>query len=121
MSMFQNLNVVYVYVTDWEAAKKFYRETLEWRVAWSDDNVGWEEYGVDGQSHVAINRWTEEGKPPANTVTPVFTVSDPYKVTEDLRARGVKCDDVISIPNVVTYGTFHDPEGNRWQFAGGNM
>ena len=41
MSMFKDLNVVYVYVKDWEAAKKFYRETLEWPVAYSDDKIGW--------------------------------------------------------------------------------
>ena len=36
-----------------------------------------------------------------------------------LRAKGVKCDNVVSIPDVVTFGTFYDPEGNRFQFAGG--
>jgi len=39
------------------------------------------------------------------------------KVTEALRAKGVQCDDVVIIPNVVTYGTFFDPEGNCFQFA----
>ena len=30
---------------------------------------------------------------------------------------GVRCDDVVVIPNMVTYGTFYDPEGNSLQFA----
>jgi predicted enzyme related to lactoylglutathione lyase len=119
MSQFQNVNVVYYYVKDWERAKKFYRETLEWPVAYSDDQVGWEEYGVEGQTHVAINRW-EEGEPPvgAGGGTCTFSVEDVFKTTEALRAKGVKCKDPLVIPGVVAYGTFFDPEGNRLQFAG---
>ena len=123
MSLFQNVNVVSVNVVDWEGAKKFYRETLEWPVAYSDDQVGWEEYGKDSETHFAINRWDgPEAAPPKNGgATPVFSVQDAYKVTEALRARGVKCDDVVAIPGVVVYGTFYDPEGNRFQIASSAM
>jgi predicted enzyme related to lactoylglutathione lyase len=122
MSLFLNVNVVSVYVTDWEAAKKFYRQTLEWPVAFGDDQIGWEEYGRDNETHIAINRWDNAGAPPAKGgTTPVFTVDDAYKVTEVLRARGVKCEDVVAIPGVVTYGTFYDHEGNRFQFANSAM
>jgi predicted enzyme related to lactoylglutathione lyase len=54
-------------------------------------------------------------------VTPVLSVDDAYKAAEALRAKGVRCDDVVSISNVVTYGTFYDPEGNRFQFASSAM
>jgi predicted enzyme related to lactoylglutathione lyase len=118
MSLFKNVNVVYCYVKDWEAAKKFYRGTLEWPVAWSDDGVGWEEYGVDGATHVAINRWDSQDPMPLAAATVVLNVEDAFKATDTLRARGVKCDDVVRITNVVTYGTFYDPEGNRFQFTG---
>jgi predicted enzyme related to lactoylglutathione lyase len=122
MSLFQNVNVVSVYVSDWEMAKKFYRETLNWPVAYGSDQVGWEEYGRDHETHIAINRWDGPDEPPAKGGTiPVFSVEDAYKVTEALRARGVKCEDVVAIPNVVTYGTFYDPEGNRFQFASSAM
>lgn len=122
MSQFKNVNVVSVNVADWEGAKKFYRQTLEWPVAYSDDNVGWEEYGKDHETHIAINRWDGPEAPPAKGgATPVFSVEDANKVTEALRAKGVKCDDVVSIPGVVTYGTFYDPEGNCFQFASSAM
>lgn len=122
MSLFVNLNVVSVYVTDWEGAKKFYRETLEWPVAYSDDQVGWEEYGKDNEAHIAINRWDgPEAQPPKGGATPVFSVEDAFKATQALRAKGVRCDDVVAIPGVVTYGTFYDPEGNRFQFASSAM
>ena len=120
MSLFKNVNVVSVYVKDWQAAKKFYREVLEWPVAWSDDQVGWEEYGVEGATHVAINHWTEaEPLPGAGGTTCVLGVEDVRKTDAALRAKGVKCEDVVEIPGVVTYGTFYDPEGNRFQFVGG--
>lgn len=119
MSLFKNVYVVYVYVKDWEAAKKFYRETLEWPVAYSDDQIGWEEYGVDNTTHVAINIWDQPEPMPLSAATIVLTVDDVYQADAELRARGVKCDEVVQIPHVVTYGTFYDPDGNRFQFAGG--
>lgn len=117
MSLFKDVNVVYAYVRNWEAAKKFYRETLEWPVAYSSDEVGWEEYGVDGATHVAINVWNETDPMPQNGITVVLSVEDAYRTTEALCQRGVKCDEVVHIPGVVTYGTFYDLEGNRFQFA----
>jgi len=118
MSQFKGVNVVYYYVTQWDAAKAFYDEILGWPIAWSDDEIGWREYGKDDEAHFAINRWTE-GEPPskAGGAVATLTVEDAHKTTEWLKSKGVRCDDVVSIPGVVTYGTFYDPEGNRIQFA----
>ena len=49
--------------------------------------------------------------------TPVFAVDDAHAAIGALRARGVKCDDVVVIPGMVHYGTFYDPEGNSLQVA----
>ena len=121
MSMFKDFNVTYVYVTDWEKAKKFYREVLEWPVFWSNDEVGWEEYGLENEAHLAINLWRGADAPQKGGAIPVLTVDDPYHVTEALKAKGVKVSEVVHIPGVVTYGAFFDPEGNQIQFAGGQM
>jgi len=118
MSDFKNVNVVYFYVTDWEAAKKFYREVLGWPVAFSDDGIGWEEYGSEGATHVAINRWDDAAPPPRGSgTTCTLLVKDCFATTEKLRANGIKCDDVVVIPGAVTFGTFYDLEGNRIQFV----
>lgn len=119
MSLFKEVNVVYFYVTEWEAAKKFYREVLDWPVIHSDDDMGLEEYGVEGGTHVAIRRWDDTNRPaPENDIpTVALRVMDAYRATRILCSRGVHCDDVVSIPGVVTYGTFYDPEGNRIQFT----
>ncbi len=119
MSAFKTLNVVSYNVRDWERAKQFYTDVLDWPVAYADDTVGWMEWGKDNETHLSINRWTSADPMPMDGgATVVFLVDDPYAVTKDLRARGVRCDDVFSIPGVVTYGTFYDPEGNRLQFVG---
>lgn len=48
----------------------------------------------------------------------IFEVDNAYAAVEQLRKRGVKCDDVVAIPEMVTYATFYDPDGNRLQVAG---
>jgi predicted enzyme related to lactoylglutathione lyase len=119
MSMFKNINVAYVYVRDWEGAKRFYGETLEWPTLYGDDTIGWFEYGVENGTHFAISRWEDADKEPSRGLgtTVVFTVDDARDATRLLRAKGVRCDDPIEIPGVVIYGTFYDPEGNRLQMA----
>jgi predicted enzyme related to lactoylglutathione lyase len=120
MSQFNNVNVVYVYVQNWEAAKKFYRATLEWPVAWSDDGIGWEEYGIEGAAHVAISRWGDATKPSVGDGPVCVLGVDSCSATKKtLEAKGVRCGEIEAIPNVVTFGTFYDPEGNRFQFVGG--
>jgi predicted enzyme related to lactoylglutathione lyase len=119
MSLFKNISVVSLHVKDWEGAKKFYRELLGWPILYSNDEMGWEEYGEGTSGHVAISRWDDPAtmpKPSKSTVL-VLTVEDVFKTTDELRARGVKCEDAKVIPGVVAYGTFYDPEGNCIQFA----
>ena len=119
MSHFLNVNVVSQQVTDWEAAKKWYREVLEWPVAFSSDEAGWEEYGYENQPHVSISR-TDPGSdapPGVGGTTLVFGVKDAHAVTAALKKKDVKCDEVVTIPGMVTYGTCYDPFGNRLQFV----
>ena len=119
MSLFKNVNVVSLDVVDWEKAKQFYRDLLGWPVAFSDDNAGWEEYGADGEAHVSITLWRDPKTlpPKRGGTTLVLSVEDAHAVTAALRARGIKCDDVMDIPGMVSYGAFYDPEGNMIQFA----
>ena len=118
MSQFKNVNVVQYNVLNFEAAKKFYRETLEWPVAFESDEAGWFELGNPNETHVAVNRWdTAWGPAPTNGAIAVLTVDDAHATSAALKAKGIKVDDVVAIPGMVTYGTFYDPEGNKIQFA----
>jgi predicted enzyme related to lactoylglutathione lyase len=120
MSLFKSVNVVYVYVRNWEAAKDFYSKILEWPLAYAEETVGWAEWGNENETHFAVNRWNEETEPPKAGGTIVLTVENVFQTTSALQAMGVHCDEPVVIPNVVAYGTFYDPEGNRVQFAGGS-
>jgi len=119
MSLFKNVQVVSLAVRDWEQAKTFYGEILGWPVAFASDEFGWIEYGRENETHVSISRWDGPEPFPAGqgSTTLVLTVEDAYEATRQLRAKGVRCDDAVTIPGMVSYGTFYDPEGNRIQFA----
>jgi len=120
--LLKHLDVVSYTVSDWQRAKKFYGETLGLPVAaFISDEVGWMEFGEKDHTHLAIGLWEGPGSMPArgnNGATAVFSVDDAYQAIEELRRRGVKCDDVIAIPEMVTYANFYDPDGNRLQIAG---
>ena len=88
-------------------------------------NVLWETLGLlefceQDETHLTISLWRgpKPVPPREGGATVVFSVDDAYKAVKELRKRGVKCDDVEAIPNVVTFASFYDPEGNRLQVAG---
>lgn len=116
---FRDINVVSVNVTDWARARKFYHETLGLPIAAEIEGVGWLEFGLPNQTHLALNHWTDTPTIPANTgnATIVFGVDDARAVIAKLREKGVKCEEVVEIPGMVIYGTFYDPDGNRLQVA----
>ena len=108
-------------VSDWQRAKKFYSETLALPVAaFITDEVGWMEFGEKDGTHLAIQSWPGPGPVPTGDsgATAVFEVQDAYAAIRALREQGVRCDDVIAIPQMVTYANFYDPDGNRLQVAG---
>ena len=117
----KKLGVVSYTVSDWQKAKKFYSETLGLPVAaFITDEVGWMEFGEKESVHLAIMLWNRPGpmpKGPGGGIA-VFEVDDAYAAVAELRKKGVKCDDVIAVPNMVTYADFYDPDGNRLQVAG---
>ncbi len=121
MSLFKKLGYISYDVTDWQRSKKFYGETLGLPVAaFINDEVGWMEFGDKEGTHLAISQWRGPGPMPSREGggMAIFDVDDAYQTVADLRKRGVKCDDVIAVPEMVTYATFYDPDGNRLQVAG---
>jgi catechol 2,3-dioxygenase-like lactoylglutathione lyase family enzyme len=119
MTMFKRIAVVSYDVSDWERAKRFYDDVLGWPVAWSSDEFGWREYGADDTTHISINklRGSEPKRSQGGGALVVFSVDNANQVTAALRAKGVKCDDPVTVPGVVKYGAFYDPDGNKLQFA----
>lgn len=103
------------------AAKKFYSEMLGLPVAaFISDDVGWMEFGEKDNTHLAISLWRGPEPLPKGDggAVAIFSVEDAYAVIEELRRRGVRCEDVVAIQEMVTYANFYDPDGNRLQVAG---
>ncbi len=119
--MFKKVDFVSYMVSDWQRAKKFYAETLGLPVAaFISDEVGWMEFGEKDATHLAINLWQGAGPlPPAGRGgIVIFSVPDAYAAVAELRKRGVKCEDVVANPEMVTYADFYDPDGNLLEVAG---
>lgn len=118
---FEKLGFISINVTDWQKAKKFYGETLGLPLVMDlGTEAGWMEFGEKDGTHLAINLWRgPDPLPPSNgSAVAIFSVMDAYETVKELRKRGVRCDDVIAIPQMVTYASFYDPEGNILQIAG---
>jgi predicted enzyme related to lactoylglutathione lyase len=119
--IFKSFGYVSYDITDWQRAKKFYGETLGLPVAaFMNDEVGWMEFGEKDGTHLAISQWRgpEPFPPRGGGAIAIFGVDDAYATVKELRKRGVKCDDVIAVPDMVTFASFYDPDGNVLQVAG---
>lgn len=119
--LFKKFDLVSYFVSDWQKSKKFYSETLGLPVAnFLTDEVGWMEFGPKDSTRLAINLWRGPEPFPKHQGggIVIFVVPDAYAAVEELRKRGVKCEDVIAVPQMVTYASFYDPDGNVLQVAG---
>ncbi len=120
MAILNTIGAVRYNVTHWDQVKKFWVETIGLPVVWASDEMGWAEFGPENGCHIAIQR-AGANDPAANGsrgVVGIFYVNDASKTVEELRARGVKCDDVQVVPGTVAFSNFYDPEGNVIGIAG---
>ena len=103
---------------DLAAARKFYEDTLGFGPpAYDLPDLGWVEYASElGGGNVALTtgEW-ENGSGQRTTV--VLNTEDTAKTCALLRARGVECEDPVTVPGYVVYCVFRDPFGNRLQMC----
>ncbi len=78
------------------------------------------EFGEKESAHLAISLWQspEPFLALGRGAVAIFKVPDAYTAVAEMRKRGVKCDDVMGIPGMVTFASFYDPVGNELQVAG---
>ena len=117
MSLLKGLNTVSVPVINWAKAKAFYHDTLGLAILFDIEEVGWCEFGEAGHTTLAINLWRDATPPVRGGTIPVFNVDDCLQAVAELRKRGVKVADPVTIPGMVIYADVHDPEGNLLQIA----
>ena len=105
-----------VFVRDFDAAVKFYQETLGLGVLFSDGGMGWAEFDT-GDAHLCLQR-TDRGDPEADGLVGRFVgvslqVDDIAATYDELTGAGVAFE---APPETQTWGGvlahFRDPEGN---------
>ncbi|MBA3867654.1 MAG: VOC family protein [Anaerolineae bacterium] len=116
MALLQGINVVSISVPDLDKGRDFYSKVLEFGEPIFDlPDAGWIEFKLGTNAgHISLTK-AEDGWQPSSGITIVIDTEDCYATCKALRERGVKCDDPIGIPNMVTYFNFYDPFGNRLQ------
>lgn len=117
MSVLKRIGVVSMPVSDYAKGKAFYHETLGLPIAFDGgEEMGWCEFGEQGQTTLSINVW-RDGTPPRGGAVPVFDVDDCQHAVAELRKRGVNVEDAVTIPGAVVHATAYDCEGNKFQMA----
>jgi predicted enzyme related to lactoylglutathione lyase len=119
MNLFKGINVVSIPVTDLDRARDFYRNVLGFGEPLYDlPEAGWIEFssGREGAGNVSVTL-AEPGWRPSTGTTLVLDVEDCHAAVEELRRRGVTCDDPQIFPGYVTFASFSDPFGNRLQMC----
>jgi predicted enzyme related to lactoylglutathione lyase len=117
MRLFKGINVVSLTVRDLAQAKHFYSEVLGLGTPIYDlPEAGWIEWQSGNDANISIIPATDDFAPSHQT-TIVFNVNDCHTAVAELHRRGVRCDDPVGVPGMVTYASFYDPDGNRLQMV----
>ncbi|ACP26698.1 hypothetical protein NGR_c29550 [Sinorhizobium fredii NGR234] len=117
-ALFRGINVVSISVTDLDRARAFYGEVLGFGPPLYDlPEAGWIEFssgaaGGNVSVTLAESSWT-----PSAGMTLVLNVEDCHAAVDELRRRGVQCEDAQVFPGFVTFASFYDPFGNRLQMC----
>ena len=107
-------------VKDIERAKKFYVETFGFEVAWDGGTeVGWCELSLNVEGvKLGLNLLPPEAELVPGSGVLTFELTDLEKGKEMLESKNVKTDEIIDIPEMVSYFNAQDSEGNKIQFVG---
>jgi len=108
--LFRGINVVSISVRDLAAAKKFYAETLGLGEPLYDlPEAGWIEFstGRAGGGNLSLVQAGPDWKPSTST-TVVLDVDDCHAAVEELRRRGVACEDAQLFPGFIVFAGFDD-------------
>ena len=118
MKLFQGINVVSISVPDLDAAREFYGTVLGLgEPVYDMPEIGWVEFET-GSPHGNLAVTTNEaGQEPSTSVTVVLNTQNCYTACDELRSRGIRCDDPVLVPGVIVYCSFYDPFGNRLQMC----
>ncbi|WP_245269694.1 putative enzyme related to lactoylglutathione lyase [Ensifer sp. WSM1721] len=117
--LFRGINVVSISVTDLDRAREFYGNVLGFgQPVYDLPDAGWIEFSSGAAGGNVAVVLAESGWVPSTGTTLVLDVEDCRAAVDELRRRGVDCEDAEVFPGFVTYASFYDPFGNRLQMCG---
>ena len=103
-------------VSDLDAARAFYVETLGFTELFREGGGGWMRLRRDGVE-VALAEGEPEGDGGGDEAVLTFDVTDLRAEAERLRAAGADVGVVVEIPGTIRLLDVYDPDGNRIQLT----
>ena len=103
-------------VKDFDRAKKFYSEVLGFEKTWDGGaEAGWAEFALPAKGAMLGLNLLREGEVKHSSGTLTLNVDDIQKTKEYLDGKGLETDDIVDIPDMVSYFNTKDTEGNGIQ------
>jgi predicted enzyme related to lactoylglutathione lyase len=110
------MNAIWYPIRDWEAAKRFYGETLGLKQTQVSDEQGWAAYAVAGGPPFFLVRKPERAGVPGGAVI-TFEVDDLAATREQLLRADVRIDGATQEGTVFRVITAYDPDGNMVEIS----
>lgn len=103
-------------VKDFDRARKFYGEILGLEKTWDGgEEAGWMEFALPiTGARLGLN-YQREGEIRRGSGVLTLVVDDLEVTKKYLSSKKVESDDIVDIPDMVSYFNFHDSEGNPIQ------
>lgn len=109
---------VSVMVSDWQAARAWYRDKLGLEEGLVVEDGGWAEFAGPGGVTIGLNSTWGEPHPGAGGVALVFGVANIESARAELEAKGVEfLGATEEVPDMVRLASFRDPDGNVMMLA----
>ncbi len=103
-----------VSVTDWPAARTWYREKLGLQERFATEEGGWVDFeSPAGGTSIGLSDLRGEPHPGPGGVNITFGVSDIESAKAELESKGVQfLGPIEDVPGMVRLASFQDPDGN---------
>jgi len=115
MSWYKQFDLVWFPVVDFERAKTFYRDDLEFELVLEDRESSWAEFQISPGAKVAIHAVKATNANPVGAL--VLDVENLEKAELFLRGKGIKLFDKEEIPGLTRLASLTDPDGNVIQLS----
>ena len=109
---------VAVLVSDWNAARTWYKEKLGLQEGLVVEDGGWAEFAGPSGVTIGLNSLWGEPHPGPGGVSMVFGVADIEAARGQLEGKGVAfLGETEEVPGMVKLARFQDPDGNVMMLA----